>query len=149
VIQGIALVAIAGLTYLLLLRPNGPGEISAGALAAADAAGCEQLEQPVEANPSRTHLGEGEAFDYPDPPAAAGPHDPRPLPPDPHVYAEPVPETRAVHNLEHAYVLLYHDGLSADAVAALEGFAHASKAGLGAKDISMLPVGWSSKPRKL
>lgn len=33
--------------------------------------------------------------------------------------------------------------------AALEGFAHASKAGLGAKDISMLPVGWSSKPRKL
>jgi 3-hydroxyisobutyrate dehydrogenase len=35
------------------------------------------------------------------------------------------------------------------AQAALEGFAHASKAGLGAKDCSMLPVSWSSKPQKL
>jgi len=33
--------------------------------------------------------------------------------------------------------------------AALEGFALASKAGLGAKDVSVLPVGWSSKPQKL
>jgi 3-hydroxyisobutyrate dehydrogenase len=33
--------------------------------------------------------------------------------------------------------------------AALDGFAHASKAGYGAKDISMLPVNWSSKPQKL
>ena len=33
--------------------------------------------------------------------------------------------------------------------AALDGFAHASKAGLGAKDISALPVSWSSKPQKL
>ena len=35
------------------------------------------------------------------------------------------------------------------AQAALDGFAHASKAGLGAKDCSMLPVSWSSKPQKL
>ena len=33
--------------------------------------------------------------------------------------------------------------------AALNGFAHASKAGLGAKDVSALPVHWSSKPQKL
>jgi hypothetical protein len=33
--------------------------------------------------------------------------------------------------------------------AALDGFAHASKAGYGAKDISALPVSWSSKPQKL
>jgi 3-hydroxyisobutyrate dehydrogenase len=33
--------------------------------------------------------------------------------------------------------------------AALNGFAHASKAGLGAKDVSALPVSWSSKPQKL
>jgi len=33
--------------------------------------------------------------------------------------------------------------------AALEGFHHASKAGLGAKDCVMLPVNWSSKPQKL
>jgi len=35
------------------------------------------------------------------------------------------------------------------AKAALDGFVHASKAGLGAKDCSMLPVSWSSKPQKL
>ena len=33
--------------------------------------------------------------------------------------------------------------------AALNGYSHASKAGLGAKDISALPVNWSSKPQKL
>jgi 3-hydroxyisobutyrate dehydrogenase len=33
--------------------------------------------------------------------------------------------------------------------AALRGFAHASAAGLGAKDITALPVNWSSKPQKL
>ena len=33
--------------------------------------------------------------------------------------------------------------------AALDGFSHASKAGLGAKDVSLLPVSWSSKPQKL
>jgi 3-hydroxyisobutyrate dehydrogenase len=33
--------------------------------------------------------------------------------------------------------------------AALDGFVHASKAGLGAKDCSMLPISWSSKPQKL
>jgi 3-hydroxyisobutyrate dehydrogenase len=33
--------------------------------------------------------------------------------------------------------------------AALNGFVHASKAGLGAKDVSALPVNWSSKPQKL
>jgi 3-hydroxyisobutyrate dehydrogenase len=33
--------------------------------------------------------------------------------------------------------------------AALEGFVHASNAGLGAKDVSALPVSWSSKPQKL
>jgi len=32
---------------------------------------------------------------------------------------------------------------------ALECFSYASKQGLGAKDISMLPVNWSSKPQKL
>jgi 3-hydroxyisobutyrate dehydrogenase len=35
------------------------------------------------------------------------------------------------------------------AEAAMKSFAHASQAGLGAKDISMLPVNWSSKPQKL
>jgi 3-hydroxyisobutyrate dehydrogenase-like beta-hydroxyacid dehydrogenase len=33
--------------------------------------------------------------------------------------------------------------------AALEGFSHASRSGLGARDVSLLPVRWSSKPQKL
>ena len=33
--------------------------------------------------------------------------------------------------------------------AALDGFTHASKSGLGAKDCVMLPISWSSKPQKL
>lgn len=119
---------MAALAYLLLIRARGPGEISAEAMSAAESAGCDPLQQPVETDPARTHLGPGEAFDYPDPPAAAGPHDPSPLPRDPHVYEEPVPETRAVHTLEHAYVLISYrpaedGGLSTDAIDALETFA--------------------------
>jgi hypothetical protein len=129
-VRGGILLVVAVLTYFLLIRARGPGEIPAEATRAAEAAGCDALEQPVEPDPSRTHLGPGEAFDAPDPPAAAGPHDPSPLPPDPHVYEEPVSETRAVHNLEHAYVLVYYrptddGGLSPDAIEALEGLARA------------------------
>ena len=127
-VRGVILLVVAVLAYFLLIRARGPGEIPAEAVRAAEAAGCDALEQPVEPDPSRTHLAPGEAFDYADPPAAAGPHDPSPLPPDPHVYEEPVSETRAVHNLEHAYVLVYYrptegGGPSAEAIEALETFA--------------------------
>lgn len=127
-VPGVVLALIGGLGYLLFVRARGPGEIPAEALRAADAAGCGALERPVEPDPSRVHLAPGETFDYEDPPAAAGPHDASPLPPDPHVYASPVPETRAVHNLEHAYVLVYYrpsseGGLSTGAIDALERLA--------------------------
>lgn len=101
------MVVAVTLGWLLFFRGSGPGELSAEALSAARAAGCDELEQPVEPEPSRTHIAPGEPFDYPDRPAVAGPHDTSPLPPDPHVYGSPVSETRAVHNLEHAYVLIY------------------------------------------
>ena len=103
-----AIAVFLALGWLLFFRTPGPGEVSAEARSAAQAAGCGDLEQPVIANPSRVHLAPGESFDYPDRPAAAGPHDASPLPPDPHVYGIPVPETRAVHNLEHAYVIVYY-----------------------------------------
>jgi len=127
-VRGAVLLVVAALAYLLLIRARGPGEIPAEAVRAAEAAGCDALELPVEPDPSRTHLAPGEALDDPDPPAAAGPHDPSPLPPDPHVHEEPVSEARAVHNLEHAYVLVYYrptddGGLSADAIDALETLA--------------------------
>jgi Protein of unknown function (DUF3105) len=51
-------------------------------------------------------------------PATSGPHYPVPLPPQPAVYTAPVPEARAVHNLEHGYVWVYYQAAGADALPA-------------------------------
>ena len=40
-------------------------------------------------------------------PATAGAHS-TPLPQEPAVYGDPVPEANAVHNLEHGYILIYY-----------------------------------------
>ena len=93
---------------MLVLHGRGPGTIPAAALAAASEAGCEDLERPVLANPSRDHLAPGQPLEAGDAPVAAGPHDPSPLEPDPHVRTQPLDEARAVHNLEHAYVVIYY-----------------------------------------
>jgi len=131
-VRVVAIASVIALGWLLFYRTASPGEISPAARSAARAAGCANLERSGIANPSRTHLTPGESFDYPDPPAAAGPHDPSPLPPDPHVYPDPVPETRAVHNLEHAYVVVYYlptaqGGVSADVVRQLTALANDEK----------------------
>jgi hypothetical protein len=125
--RGITLIAVAILAYLLLVRTSGPGEVSAAALSAGRAVGCGDVTHPLAA-PSGKHLQPGESHTYDQHPATSGPHDPSPLPPDPRVYAAPIPETRAVHNLEHAYVLIYYrpaadGGLSDEAVSALETLA--------------------------
>ena len=117
VVRFLAIAIFVGLGWLLFFRTPGPGDITAQARSAAQAAGCGELEQPVVANPSRVHLAPGEAFDAPDPPAAAGPHDASPLPSDPHVYPTPIPEARAVHNLEHAYVIVYYRPTAEDGLA--------------------------------
>ncbi|HEX6231043.1 MAG TPA: DUF3105 domain-containing protein, partial [Actinomycetota bacterium] len=122
----IALLAIGVLvSWFLLFRQQAPGELPVEALAAARAAGCDAVERPVEPAPRREHLSDGEPFEYPDLPAAAGMHDPSPLPAEPRVSDRPVEETRAVHNLEHAFVLIWYRptadaGLSGETVRALE-----------------------------
>jgi Protein of unknown function (DUF3105) len=40
-------------------------------------------------------------------PVTAGRHS-SPLPPDPAVYEQPIPEENAIHNLEHGYVVIYY-----------------------------------------
>jgi hypothetical protein len=60
-------------------------------------------------------------------PVTAGAHSST-LPPEPHVYDNPVPEENAVHNLEHGYVLIYYrqdgeEALPDDFRAALEDLA--------------------------
>jgi len=89
--------------------------VSAVTLAAGEAAGCGPIRTPEGSDPSRQHLAAGESPAYQSVPGVAGAHDPSPLPGDPHVYTTPVPEARAVHNMEHAYVLIYYraDGKAA------------------------------------
>jgi hypothetical protein len=127
-VRGALLAGTLALVWVLFLRAEAPGTIPTSVLETATAAGCDDPERPVLANPSRAHLSPGEAFEYPDRPPAAGPHDPTPLPGEPHVHHEPVAETRAVHNLEHAFVVIWYrpdadGGISADTIAALEGLA--------------------------
>jgi Protein of unknown function (DUF3105) len=106
-IGALVVVAVAG-GLLWLQRSTSSKPVNAAALAAGQAAGCGNIQQPEGSSPARTHLDPGQTYQYPNEPATAGPHDPSPLPPDPHIYDSPVPETQAVHNLEHAYVLIYY-----------------------------------------
>jgi Protein of unknown function (DUF3105) len=127
----IGAVAVAiGAGWLLFVRASGPGEIPAAVAERATTAGCDAVERPVLDDPSRDHLEPGEEHTYEDQPPAAGPHDPSPMPDDPHVYRAPIPQTRAVHNLEHAFVLIWYRptadaGLADDAVDDLEALARA------------------------
>jgi hypothetical protein len=82
---------------------------------------------PPSKAPGGLHLQPGESYAYARHPATSGYHDPVPLPPNPKVHAEPLVETRAVHNLEHAYVIVYYrvggpDALPQTTVDALAGY---------------------------
>lgn len=102
-------VAIAIGVYLYLTRAGAPGTIPETALAAAEAAGCDpEPRVPATDAPGDLHLEPGQPYTYDQHPATSGYHDPSSLPPTPHVYTTPVPETQAVHNLEHGYVLIYY-----------------------------------------
>jgi hypothetical protein len=73
---------------------------------------------PVQSLPDEgvEHLPEGVSPPaYATRPAASGIHTDTALPPDVHVYTEPVPEETALHNLEHAYALIHYraDGAGA------------------------------------
>ncbi|MFB3739040.1 MAG: DUF3105 domain-containing protein, partial [Candidatus Velamenicoccus archaeovorus] len=118
-----AIVAAAGLAYVLLVPTRSPGAIAPAALRAAGAAGCGDVTHPAAEAPGGLHLRPGQDHTYDQHPASSGYHDPSPLPPDPHVYTRPVREPRAVHNLEHAYVLIYHRDLAPEAMDALAAFA--------------------------
>jgi hypothetical protein len=125
-----ALGAASLAAFLLLTRVGAPKPIPKAALAAASAAGCGDVQTPAASAPGGLHLAPGQSYTYSDHPATSGYHDPTPLPGDQHVYDSPVPETRAVHNLEHAYVVIYYrdqgaDALPGDVVARLASLAKA------------------------
>ncbi len=128
-IRRAAVFSVAGLaafgTLWWLQRAASPRPISAAAVQAAEAAGCTTPISPAGGDaPGGQHLQPGEAHSYDQHPATSGPHDPGALPGSPNVYPQPVPETQAVHNLEHAGIMVYYradgDGaLSPDTVASL------------------------------
>ncbi|MDQ6692357.1 MAG: DUF3105 domain-containing protein, partial [Candidatus Dormibacteraeota bacterium] len=71
-------------------------------------------QQPDQGNAHMNDLGHS----YPFHPATSGPHYPVPLPPQPAVFTSEVPEARAVHNLEHGYVVVYFQSEGADSLPA-------------------------------
>lgn len=94
--------------FLYLQRAASPHPLSPEAQAAAKTAGCTDVTEP-ESNPQGGHLSPGETITYPEKPATSGKHDPTPLEqPDPPIYTEDVPETQAVHYLEHSGVIIYY-----------------------------------------
>lgn len=102
-------------TAVIVGRKLGPRAVPKAALAAAEAAGCGPIQTPDD-NPSGGHLSPGQTWGYTNEPATSGFHDPSPLPSSKHIYDAPVPEVNAVHNLEHAYVLVYYRPHGQDAL---------------------------------
>ena len=101
-------VTVLSVGAYLIFKVSSPGSVSAQVLEVAAAAGCGDILTPAADAPGGNHLGSGESARYTENPATSGPHDPAPLPSEPAVYTEPVREENAVHNLEHAYVILYY-----------------------------------------
>jgi Protein of unknown function (DUF3105) len=103
IFAGVGLAAFGILFWLQ--RPPSANPLPAAATTAINAAGCRYDASPSDA-PSGGHLPSGGATAYPSVPATSGQHDPSPL--EPTVYPEAVPETRAVHLLEHSGVIVYY-----------------------------------------
>jgi hypothetical protein len=123
-------IGVVGLIgYVLFFPAAGPNPVPADAVAAAKSAGCSAVTSPIPQSQAvgGLHLQPGEPYDYARHPATSGYHDPSPLPFEPKVYTRPLVETRAVHNLEHAFVIVYYrevgrDALPPDVVDALANY---------------------------
>ncbi len=115
-------------------KASSPTDLAAPAASAASAAACQGPEQPLSGAPGGQHLGAGQDYTYEQHPATSGFHDPAPLQGTPRVYTLAVPETQAVHSLEHGSVIMYYrpsadpGGLSPATVAALGPVAEANPA---------------------
>jgi uncharacterized protein DUF3105 len=105
-VTAVAIVALVVLWWFQ--RATAPRAIPEAAVRAAADAGCSTVQTPVSSAPGGQHLSPGQSFTYDQTPATSGSHDPSPLGFDVRVYDSPVPETRAVHNLEHAGILVYY-----------------------------------------
>lgn len=108
---GILLLVIGGITAaVFLFRANKNKELETFDAAAARI-GCGEI-QDFSYDAEEPHLAPGEPPPtYSTQPATFGKHNGTPLPGDLHTYTQPFDadlEAQAVHNLEHAYVLIYY-----------------------------------------
>lgn len=130
-----AVFAVAGVVgvgafYWLTLRAASPRDIPAAAVAAAQAAGCTEVQQPVGDAQAGQHVAEGTSITYAQKPATSGEHyGGQVLPSSPETYDQPIgSEPAAVHFLEHSGVMLYFraegsEGVSPEVADALKGVA--------------------------
>ncbi|MEZ0235157.1 MAG: DUF3105 domain-containing protein [Actinomycetota bacterium] len=126
---GVAGVVGIGAFYWLT-RAASPRDIPAAAVAAAEAAGCTDVQQPVGDAQAGQHVAEGTPITYAQKPATSGEHyGGQVLPSTPETYDQPIgSEPASVHFLEHAGVMLYFradgDGaVSPEVAEALKGVA--------------------------
>lgn len=104
---GVVVALVAGITGFMLFRNAREGERREQLLAIASDVGCGEPTQ--EPDRGQQHVAEPPAYE--DQPAASGPHSASPLPPEVSAYDVPFDpsfEFRAVHNLEHGYVIMYY-----------------------------------------
>ena len=107
-VASVVVAAVVVGVFVFLTRASGPNPFPEVAEEAAEAAGCLDVQTPVDSAPGNQHLNSGQTFEYQQRPATSGQYDPSPLPGDPAVYTEMPAETMLVHNLEHAFVNIYY-----------------------------------------
>ena len=101
---GLLAAAAGGLYFFVGARSAGTGPLIALPIATAAPRSSEELEIPVE---GFQHVQPGTPLTYNHYPPSSGAHYPNPMVWG--VYAEPIPEGKFVHNLEHSgIVILYH-----------------------------------------
>ena len=133
-VRRVAVFGVAGIVgvgaFYWLSREASPRDVPAAAVAAAEAAGCTTVEQPLGDAPAGQHVADGTPITYAQKPATSGEHyGGQVLPSAPESYDQPIgSEAATVHFLEHSGVMLYFraDGDGAvepDVVEALKGVA--------------------------
>jgi uncharacterized protein DUF3105 len=103
----------AAIAVFAYVQVQGGQELQRRAERAAGRVGCSSIETKQDQVDAAAVLSQAQIHSPPfaqganGEPATAGHHS-SPLPGEPHVYDQPIPEANAVHNLEHGYILVYY-----------------------------------------
>ncbi|MGH2695663.1 MAG: DUF3105 domain-containing protein [Actinomycetota bacterium] len=101
------LVVLGAVAAFVYVQGAAERRVRAEAAALAERLGCTGVDDTPDEGAD--HLAPGQPMpEYATRPAASGPHAGAPLPPDPAVYEQPIPEPQSIHNLEHGYVLIHY-----------------------------------------